>query len=286
MSVVGVMTAAGGVARTAALISAGCSKRDIAQAVRKGQVLRVRTGVLATPDANPALIAATGLSGVITCVTALAWHGISLLRLPRTIHVGVPSGFTTSRRPTKGVHLHYARGRDKPALGAPPVASVVTALDEAGRCLDERSHLVAVDAALHRGDVSVRHVANFRLCTAQRRDWLLAHADGRAESPGETLARLDLVKQGLNVHPQRFIKGAGRVDLVVEDRVVVEIDGRAFHQGPEAFVRDRRRDRTVVAGGLPVLRFAAVEVLGADAVDVGAEVAQFLLAGPKARMRH
>jgi len=57
---------------------------------------------------------------------------------------------------------------------------------------------------------------------------------------------------------------------------VVEVDGRAFHTDHASFVRDRRRGRRAVRGGLPVLRFAHAELVGPDAVDVGAEVAAFL----------
>ncbi|MFN3865665.1 MAG: hypothetical protein ACK4MD_03005 [Demequina sp.] len=286
MTVVGVLEGAGGVARTAALLASGCSPHAIKSAVAGGLAVRGRRGVLMLPGADASLVLATDLSGELTCVTALARHGISLLRPTRTLHLGVRSGYTTAGRRARGVHLHYAKARRAPSPGTPPVASVATALDEAGRCLDERAHLVAVDAALHAGKVSMAQVAAFHSTSADRRAWLLAHADGRAESPGETLARLDIVRRGLAVHPQRFITGVGRVDLVVDDRVVVEIDGRAFHQGPESFVRDRRRGRRVVAGRLPVLRFAAAEVLGSDAIDVGAEVASFLADRPSPRMTH
>jgi very-short-patch-repair endonuclease len=38
------------------------------------------------------------------------------------------------------------------------------------------------------------------------------------------------------------------------ERVVAELDGRAFHDGPEAFERDRARDRRLQAAGWRVLR--------------------------------
>ena len=53
----------------------------------------------------------------------------------------------------------------------------------------------------------------------------------------------------------------GEVDLLVGDRVVVEIDGFAHHSDRVAFQEDRRRDRELVAQGYVVLRFTAAEVL-------------------------
>ena len=274
MDVVAVLAELGGVARTRELMSAGCSHLAIRRAVDGGAAARVRKGLIALPDGDPALTWAVHLGGELTCVSALARHGVDQLRRSSVAHVGVASGFTTAQRRVRGVRLHYTKGRA--SLSPSRVASVARALDDAGRCLDERAHLVAVDSALHRGLVVPADIAAMRASGRARRDWLLACMDGRAESPGESLARLDCVERGLAVHPQRFIAGVGRVDLVVEDQVVVEVDGRAHHSDPEAFVRDRRRGRRVVGGGMPVLRFAAMEMLGTSPVDVGAEVEAFL----------
>jgi len=45
-------------------------------------------------------------------------------------------------------------------------------------------------------------------------------------------------------------------DLVFESaRLVVEIDGRAYHVTPERFEHDRRRQNRLMAAGWTVLRF-------------------------------
>lgn len=85
--------------------------------------------------------------------------------------------------------------------------------------------------------------------------------DAGAGSPGETLARVALVLGGLTVATQVRFEGVGFVDLLVGGKVVVEIDGRAYHQDPAAFRRDRERDRVLAALGYPVLRYAFTEVL-------------------------
>jgi very-short-patch-repair endonuclease len=54
--------------------------------------------------------------------------------------------------------------------------------------------------------------------------------------------------------------GLGRVDLVVEDWIVVETDGSAFHD-VEVTARDRRRDAALIARGLAVLRFRYSQVV-------------------------
>lgn len=49
------------------------------------------------------------------------------------------------------------------------------------------------------------------------------------------------------------------VDL--RSRVVVEVDGREFHSGPEVFRSDRKRQNWLVRQGWLVLRYAAYDVL-------------------------
>jgi very-short-patch-repair endonuclease len=86
-------------------------------------------------------------------------------------------------------------------------------------------------------------------------------ADGRAESGTETIVRCLLTIAGLRVRPQVDIAGVGRVDLLVEDRVVVEVDGREWHDDPGRFAVDRRRDVRATIGRYRVLRFSWFQVL-------------------------
>lgn len=59
------------------------------------------------------------------------------------------------------------------------------------------------------------------------------------------------------------------------ERLIVEVDGWAYHRGRTAFVADRARDRRALAAGWRVARFAAAEVLRAPG-DVVAELARLL----------
>jgi very-short-patch-repair endonuclease len=57
--------------------------------------------------------------------------------------------------------------------------------------------------------------------------------------------------------PEVNMRVAGyEVDLLWRaERLVVELDGRAFHASPAAFRDDRRRDADLQAAGYRVLRF-------------------------------
>ncbi len=79
---------------------------------------------------------------------------------------------------------------------------------------------------------------------------------------------------------QQHTIGPYRVDFVFMPlRVVVELDGYAFHDATPALAeRDKRRDRFIVARGWRVVRFAAREVRR-DALACAVEAYAFARGG-------
>ena len=76
--------------------------------------------------------------------------------------------------------------------------------------------------------------------------------DHRSESGIESLVRVALRDSGLHVASQVVVPGVGRVDLLVEGRVIVEVDGRRWHAGEQA--RDYWRDLELARRGYAVVR--------------------------------
>lgn len=80
------------------------------------------------------------------------------------------------------------------------------------------------------------------------------------------------------IEPQSGVEPGYVVDYLVavdSRRVAIEVDGLAYHGSQEAFSRDRRRDRTLLATGLRTVRFTAKEVVEQPA-RVGAELSEIL----------
>jgi very-short-patch-repair endonuclease len=76
--------------------------------------------------------------------------------------------------------------------------------------------------------------------------------------------------------------GPYRVDFLVLPRLVVEIDGEGpVRASSDQVVRERRRDRYLVAQGYAVLRFAGDEVF-TNPWRCAAEVRDYLLGRPVA----
>ncbi|MDM4764221.1 DUF559 domain-containing protein [Galbitalea sp. SE-J8] len=115
--------------------------------------------------------------------------------------------------------------------------------------------VAAADSALRHGLITStewrRSIAE--LPTALRD--LLGRVDARSESITESLMRFRLSMLGIAARPQVEIAGVGRVDLLVAERLVIELDGWDFHREREQFENDRRRDAVLAARGYRVLRF-------------------------------
>jgi hypothetical protein len=161
------------------------------------------------------------------------------------------------------VHRHQLRLGDgdivRLASGLYVMAPLRTVVDCA-RLLPFDAAVCVLDDALHRELVSPQQlslavrarVGEPGVATLRRS---VAAADGRAEAPTETLARLLLKPYlpGLEPQVELFDKGMrllARFDLGDDElRLAVEADGRGSHSGEAMVAKDRRRDRRTAQRG-------------------------------------
>ncbi|WP_182113239.1 MULTISPECIES: endonuclease domain-containing protein [unclassified Actinotalea] len=244
-----------GCLRTGRLVRDRQDERELRRLVETGVVVRHGRGLYALRGTPAAVVAARRTGGAVTCVSLLHGLGLPVLHVPGSPHVSVPGGRGAPRAGVlaRSTVLHW----DEEATGDTVLADVPTALCHALRCVQLRDVVALADAALHRrllrdvGELAARRPLGGRATF----DRLLRLADGRSESMPETFLRLALVEVGLQVEPQVAVEGVGRVDLLVEGLLVVEVDGYAYHHDRRAFAEDRRRDRVAELRGIPVLRF-------------------------------
>lgn len=145
--------------------------------------------------------------------------------------------------------------------------------------------VAAADAAVRRSRTTLRMVESEIVTGVGRRGAAQARRalellDPACESPLETMLRLLLYLAGLPRPVSQFEVRAhgqalGRADFAYPDAgLVLECDGRAYHQEWSAGVRDRRRqNRFVVEAGLRALRFTYDDLAlrpGAVAAEVRA----------------
>ena len=192
---------------------------------------------------------ACGTTVPVCLGTAAALHGFDTEE-PADLHVLSPAG--SRLRSAAGLVVHRRDGaplvRVGERLATPPAWTAV----EVARSLHRPRALATLDAALRSGTCQRAELTRAAAQQAGRRGIvavreLIPLADGRAESPMESEARLAMIDGGLPMPELQYqiIDGNGelrRVDFAwPEQRVAVEYDGQDWHSGAEAMRRDRRR---------------------------------------------
>ena len=128
-------------------------------------------------------------------------------------------------------------------------------------CESPERVIAAVDSALRLGHI--RHeewlAAVSELPRRLRR--ILRQVNGESESIIESLARTRLTALGIKTKVQFRVAGVGRVDLLIGERLVIELDGREFHADDDHFEIDRARDAKLSIRGFRVLRFSYNQVM-------------------------
>lgn len=246
------LTNTDGIARTAWLTRHGCTKRELADAVEKHEVLRIRRGVFALPGTDPKLLIAARHGGAVSCADALRHHGI--WTLPRPDHkVHVWLGGSGRRRPhprcKEFCTTHFSPGTAK--LGYAPVAA---ALIHAYRCLEPEAFFAAYESAWNQRKLTAADRRRIRNELPRSAEWMLDLARPDAQSGLESLLRFRLHLLGLTLESQVAIPGVGVVDFVI-GRVILEVDGRENHSGDERRHNDLMRDANASRAGYETLRF-------------------------------
>lgn len=160
---------------------------------------------------------------------------------------------------------------------APPPITVAYAAVQAGLLGEPRAALVAADAALHRQLVTADELAAAAGAMAGHGGIgpvraVLEQADGRIESPGESLLGHEVRSLGLVLVPQYAVSVEGqrfRADFgVVGTRLLLEFDGKAKYADREAIFAEKRREDTLRRAGWIVVRFTWEDLMHPERVGL------------------
>ena len=262
--VVDVLLRRGGTA-TFGQLRAVVSLRAIRTALDRGLITRIAKGVYALPSAADPLTAARAQGGVVSHLSAAVLHGFAVLDLPDKPQVTVPRGQHRRLSPVDcqlfwADHVPSERGR---------TGTLRTVLDCA-RTFPFAAGLTVADSALRLGviDHSQLAVAAGELAGpgSRRARRVAAAADGRSESPLESVLRSLLIEAGVvGFEPQVVIRDgtfAARVDLGHRELLLaLEADSFAHHGSRTALVRDCRRHTSLTVRGWRLLRFSWEDVM-------------------------
>ena len=232
----------------AALFAAGMSRRRLEQSLRSGSLVRVRQGVYADAETCDVARRAALLGGPPACVSAARHEGLWVLARAEPLHVALrPHGH---RRPGDAV-VHW----DQAAQDALEPPSVRETLRQILRCCDVEEFLVALESALYQRRLRHADLVWLEANTNAVGREAIAFARADAESGLETLVRWRLRTWGVPVRTQQRLTSVGRVDLLLGERLIVEVDGVENHESPERRHRDLLRDANAAAWGFITLRF-------------------------------
>lgn len=251
---------------TAELTAHGRSARWIAEQVRAGRLVPIRKGHFHLPGAPDQVVRAVRVGGLATGATGAAALGLWTPTDGR-LTVAVPSTASRlrdpddARRPLTGdsVRVHWTGEPMPQQTLLDRIAPVLVVLEHLLLTFAPVRALTAVDSALRERRIRPAELAVLRDRLPAHLAGVLALADARAESGLETVARVLLQLAGFRVVPQVEIPGVGRVDLVVEGRLIVELDGQVWHAGK--FEEDRARDAVAARLGYRTLRFTYQQVM-------------------------
>lgn len=255
----------GGVIRSSGLASAGLESRHIADAVRRGELTMIRRGWYAVPPVDHDVVRAVRVGGALTAASVANLHGLWTLDDDR-LHVRVASTASRLRSPddastrldaeAHSVCVHYRpAGRPKASGDRLGRDGLVRSLAEMFRCVGTVPAMVALESALNRGALPLQALAEIDAIAPIWAARPLELATPLSDSGLETIARLLFHRVRVPVRTQVRIGGVRHVDMLVGDRLVIELDGRGFHSGDD-FDRDRRQDLELSRRGYLVVRLS------------------------------
>jgi hypothetical protein len=236
------------IATTRALRGAGFRDSEIRTAIRRGMLVRIRDGVVATADCDPAVVEAARIGGRVGGASAARmlgfWappHRRLVVEIPRGAHVP-PTTATVIRGPV-----------------GPNRYGVSTATELVGQILRTQPPPIAIavlDSMLRRSGMTRTDLEFAAEGMPRRLRHLLTLVDPRSESGTESIVRVLLALDGIVATPQVRVPFTDleRLDLVVGDRLVLECDSRAHHSTPAELDRDNARDLMLTALGFLVIR--------------------------------
>jgi hypothetical protein len=270
-------------------------RTGLGRLVRRGELVRVRAGVyvdgrqFATADpvsrhvlSARAIAASLGEGYAVSHLSAVALHGIPVLRSDLgKIHVCTIDEGRARSDDRLQVHSPIPRAVVGHVLDT-PVVSVPVAVVQAAASTGLRAGAVAADAALPRGlsreDLTTA-LAAARLGRGRRgAARVVALADGRSESPGESWTRLVMAEVGLPTPELQALIAdetgtvVARVDFLFRrERVVVEFDGAVKYgedgaKGQLALVAEKRREDAIRRLGYVVVRLTWTDLRGPERV--------------------
>ena len=198
--------------------------------------------------------------------SAAVLHGLPLLgNSPQVPQLVRDRPTTQTRGSSRHERFNTLPECERTEVGGIRATTVARTVVDLARVESFTSGVVVADAALRAGTPIEELLAVSERCAAWPRAPrvrpVLAHADGRAESPLESLSRAGFVRQGIprpELQTEVWHRGAhvARADFLWRHALVVgEADGRSKYESVEDFYAEKRREERLRDLGFEVVRW-------------------------------
>jgi very-short-patch-repair endonuclease len=275
-----------GVVSRAQLLAVGVGPHAIKYRVAHNRLHRLHNGVYAVgfipatplPRAMAAVLAG-GPQAVLSHRSAAALWELGRWTMP--LELTAPA-----KRARRGIHCHKSvlSREDTTTNHGLPVTTPARTLVDLADVLDDRALTRATNEAQVRGLVTAEQIAEQVSRSPGRRAQtrLSLHLPGHNAPTRSVLEDrfLELLREhGLPAPAVNQRVHGHEVDaLWLRQKLIVELDGRAFHDHADAFEHDRARDATLLAAGYRVMRITWARLRQDPAAE--AATLRALLYGP------
>lgn len=261
-STTSIIRASGGLAPTHLLLRSGISPAAIAWRVHSGELIRVRKGWYCLPSTPSHFQQAARIGGRLTATSAAEAAGVWVPERP-ALHVAVSPNacrlrdrhdFRRRLAPVAGrpVVVHWT---DDLAGTSPFVRPVAGWLRDAMLTVPIALAVAMADSAIHTGEIGHLEWEELRATLPAGLSQPLTIVDGVPDSGTESIARFELFRVGVHGRSRAVVADGKEVDLLVGDRLVLDIDSDAHHGSRQQRKRDLKRDAELAALGYIVMRF-------------------------------
>lgn len=249
------LDARNGIAHSHDVRAAGFTAHAIRVATETGAITRIRRLWLATAAAPRPFRRAATVGGRLACVSAARHHGLWTVDDER-LHLAV--AHNASRIDPGDALVHWNAGPIAPHRYE-LVEPIVDALVHVADCRPLDHALATWESAVRTGAVSLAYLERLTLRSRSARR-ILAVCGELSDSGIESIFVIRLARIGIAVRQQASVEGH-RIDGLIGERLVCQIDGYEFHKSAAQRRRDIAHDRRLMLLGYTVLRFDYAQIM-------------------------
>jgi very-short-patch-repair endonuclease len=260
------------------LRDAGVSNHTIRLWLKDNRLIALTRNTVAFPGVHPEFARAVTMGGRLACVSAARLRGIWVVD-DGFLHVSFranKSHFTNddaSPRP----RTHWDRRPLDSHGDIPALESGRSMLAHIANCQPLEYAVAAFDSAVRKGMITLEELRVLASVRHGRFERVAGFVSALADSGLESITRVRLTLADVVCREQITIDGHP-VDLLIGERLIIQLDGKQHLDDPIRLARDRRQDRRLRAMGYEVLRYSYAEVVY-DWTTTFSEIASYIAQG-------